>query len=203
MLGMPFCFSLPQCPRWHRFFSRPLPIWCLCMQGRSASAIGKQLISRKVACKDTENSFSLCINMKARKNRKEKAQVIFLHTSSSPYRNVTGDKVEDGRNRSGMCVCKSNDSKTSLAKHRKVDKVVKRTFQGKILFCLSGFLLCNGIVRAAIETTFYFWRQGRKEVASTKIRKHLSTPSTISIAHSHWKNSSYKMCYRLMKSILH
>lgn len=107
------------------------------------------------------------------------------------------------RNWSGMCVCKSNDSKTSLAKHRKVDKVVKRTFQGKILFCLSGFLLCNGIVRAAIETTFYFWRQGRKEVASTEIRKHLSTPSTISIAHSHWKNSSYKMCYRLMKSILH
>lgn len=37
----------------------------------------------------------------------EKTQTIFLHTSSSPYRNVTVDRVEDRRNPSGMSVCAS------------------------------------------------------------------------------------------------
>lgn len=98
------------------------------------------------------------------KKWEEKAQIIF--SSHFIFTLQKCDCWQGGgqkKSKCNVCVCQSNDSKTSLTKHRKAVKGVKRIFQGKILFCLSGSFLCNGKVHAAIETAFPFWRQGRKE----------------------------------------
>lgn len=134
MLGKPLCFSLPQFPRGYCLFLHPLPIWCLCTQCRPVAAIGKQLISKKLACKNTENSFSLCINMKGRKNGKMGREDA---NNFSPHFIFTLQKCDcwqgGGQEKSKWdeCVRKSNDSKTSLAKRKKVVKSSKRNFSGE------------------------------------------------------------------------
>lgn len=132
MLGKPLGFSLSQLPRYHHLFSNPLPMWCQCRQCRPAGAIGKHLVSRKLVCKNTENSFILCIKHERWKKKKKerKAQTFFFpHTLSSSCRNMTVDRVKR-INWSRIGVCAS----PMTAKERKVVKVVKRFFQRKILF---------------------------------------------------------------------
>ena len=95
------------------------------------AAIGKQLISKKLACKNTENSFSLCINMKGRKNGKMGREDT---NHFSPHFIFTLQKCDcwqgGGQEKSKWdeCVCKSNDSKTSLTKRKKVVKSSKKNF---------------------------------------------------------------------------
>lgn len=188
---------------------------CVCSAKLSTSVQAsrcywKATIRRKPACKKTENSFSLYVNLrggKREKKKKEKAQIIFLLASSSTgmwllTRWRTGDlKVR--------WMCKSNDSKTSSAMNKKAAKEGKECansiisspfqsscfrniFQGKILLWFSGFLLCKMNAHAAKDNTFAFGSQGRKELASTESFKYHSTHRTTSIICSHCRNSSYK-----------
>lgn len=106
-----------------------------------AGATGKQ-VSRKPACTNTKNSFSLCKHGSGKKS-KEKTQIIFLLTSSSAERRLlTRWRTGEIKTR------KSNDNKASFSQAQKkqlqkekecVNSVISSTFQSLCFRkCISG-----------------------------------------------------------------
>lgn len=94
--------SFASVSQWLFLFLHPLPIWCLCPACRSVGATGKPLISRKLASKNTENSFNLWINMKVRTNGKSHKFFFTLHLHLTEVWLLTGWRA--GENWSRMTV---------------------------------------------------------------------------------------------------